>query len=67
MLASFRIAVVALTAGLLLAGCGLRGPIQMPKEDAAQQTTATAESGQGKPENATQKPHKDFFLDGLLR
>ena len=57
-----------------LAGCGLRGPLVMPKEDAfpqaaaAPQTeTAPAESGQGKPEGAAPKPHKPFILDGLLR
>ena len=51
---------MAAATALLLAGCGLRGPIQLPPEEAAQQTTATAESGQGKPEGAAQKPHKGF-------
>lgn len=58
-------------AGLLLAGCGVRGPLQNPKaEGAAAPTpdaTASAESGQGKPENAAPKPHQGFILDGLLR
>ena len=56
------------TAGLLLAACGVRGPLQTPKpEAAAPQATAPAESGQGKPENAAAQPHKGFVLDGLLR
>ena len=67
MVGSFKIAVAVLAASLMLAACGLRGPIQMPREDAAQQTTATADSGQGKPEGAGDKPHKGFILDGLLR
>ncbi len=67
MVASSRIVCLLLAAGVLLAGCGYRGPIQMAKEDSASQTTATAESGQGKPEGAAPKPHKGFILDGLLR
>ena len=67
MVASSKIAVVLIAWGLVLAGCGLRGPIQMPVDATAQQTTATADSGQGKPEGATAKPHKAFVLDGLLR
>jgi predicted small lipoprotein YifL len=63
-------------AGLLLAGCGVRGPLQNPKADALEgvgssapsgETTATAESGQGKPANTASKPHQGFILDGLLR
>lgn len=60
-------ALSILAAGLLLAGCGVRGPLQNPKQESAQQTTAPAESGQGKPENAAPKPHQGFILDGLLR
>ena len=67
MVACSKIAAFVISASLVLAGCGLRGPIQLPKEDAAKQTTATADSGQGKPEGTAPKPHKDFFLDGLLR
>ena len=65
--ASLRIAFAAAALGLFLSGCGYRGPVQIDKTEAAQQTTATAESGQGKPEGAAQKPHKGFVLDGLLR
>ena len=63
--------LVAVT--LALGGCGLRGPLVMPKDDifpqaaAAPIETAPAESGQGKPEGAAPKPHKPFILDGLLR
>lgn len=59
--------------GLLLAicafgaaGCGVRGSLEAPPE-AKVDKTATAESGQGKPEGATPRPHRDFVLDGLIR
>lgn len=65
--ASLRVAFAAAVLGLSLSGCGYRGPVQFDKTEAAQQTTATAESGQGKPEGAAPKPHKSFVLDGLLR
>jgi hypothetical protein len=67
MLHFMRIAAIALASSFLAAGCGVRGQLQLPKEEAVQQTTATADSGQGKPANTAPKPHKDFFLDGLLR
>jgi predicted small lipoprotein YifL len=67
MLRCLRISAAVLASGLLVAGCGVRGQLQLPKEEAAQQTTATADSGQGKPANTAPKPHKDFILDGLLR
>lgn len=67
MAGSLRAGAVLLAAGMMLAGCGLRGPVVLPKSEAEQQSTATAESGQGKPENAAPKPHKGFVLDGLLR
>jgi predicted small lipoprotein YifL len=55
-------------AALLLAGCGLKGPLELPPEAKAQsQTSASADSGQGKPEAAAPKPHKGFILDGLIR
>ena len=63
--------VLVAVMGLLLAGCGVRGPLQNPKPEASAapvpQNTAPAESGQGKPENAAPSPHKGFILDGLLR
>ena len=53
---------------LSLAGCGVRGSLELPPEAKAEQTqTAQAESGQGKPAGAAPKPHKPFLLDGLLR
>ena len=67
MLGRLKVVSVVVAVGVLLAGCGLRGPITVPKEEAAPQTTATAESGQGKPEGTAQKPHKGFILDPLLR
>ena len=57
--------LAALAAGL--AGCGTRGNLEATPEEKAPTTTATAESGQGKPEGAALKPHKPFILDGLIR
>jgi predicted small lipoprotein YifL len=75
-----RTCAVIVAAGVLLAGCGLRGPLVNPKEDLfdqmsaapaggppAPETTATADSGQGKPAGAAPKPHKGFILDDLIR
>lgn len=51
-----------------VAGCGVRGSLDLPPEaKAKQQQTAAADSGQGKPAGATAKPHKPFILDDLLR
>ncbi len=60
--------LIVTTAAILLAGCGVKGPLELPPDAKAQsQTTATADSGQGKSEAAAPKPHKGFILDGLLR
>ena len=64
-------ALLIMAAGILLAGCGVRGSLQTPKSDpnapATPEATASSESGQGKPENTALKPHQGFILDGLLR
>ena len=66
-----RKTLILLAAGALLAGCGVRGPLQNPKADNSAapppEATANADSGQGKSENAASKPHQGFILDGLLR
>jgi predicted small lipoprotein YifL len=68
MLKSLQIAASVLIAGLGLAGCGVRGPLEAPPAaKAANEAAATADSGQGKPEGAAAKPHKPFVLDGLIR
>lgn len=59
--------LLALAAALSLGACGVRGNLELPPDQRAQQTTATSESGQGKPADAAPKPHKSFFLDWLLR
>ena len=58
--------LAVLTLAAIAGGCGMRGALEPPPE-AKVSDTATADSGQGKPEGSTPKPHKDFFLDGLLR
>ena len=66
-MASWIRAVLAASAlAFTLAGCGVRGGLEAPPEAKAQ-TTADAQSGEGKPEGAAPKPHKGFILDGLLR
>ena len=55
-----------LAMALAVAGCGVRGSLEAPPEAKAD-TTAQADSGQGKPEGAAPKPHRGFVLDGLLR
>ncbi len=62
----FQAAVLAaLLAGL--AGCGTRGNLETPAAEKAADTTASADSGQGKPEGTALKPHKPFILDPILR
>ena len=63
---NFKAALLAVALALSLAGCGVRGSLQAPPE-AKSEDTATADSGQGKPEGAALKPHKPFVLDGLIR
>jgi predicted small lipoprotein YifL len=66
-----RRALLLTSAAVLLAGCGVRGPLQNPKPEGssapAPSATAAAGSGQGNPENTAPKPHQGFILDGLLR
>jgi predicted small lipoprotein YifL len=61
-----KLSIVLAAVALGLGGCGVRGSLETPPEAKAD-ATARADSGQGKPEGATPKPHKDFILDGLLR
>lgn len=65
---AMRAFLLAAIGSSLVAGCGVRGSLDLPPEaKAAEQRTATADSGQGKPAGAAPKPHKDFLLDGLIR
>lgn len=65
---TIRILALLIGAATGLAGCGVRGSLELPPEQKAQaQTSATADSGQGKSAGAAPKPHKGFILDGLLR
>jgi predicted small lipoprotein YifL len=63
---ALRLSLLLIFCACGLAACGVRGSLDSPPEAKADQT-ATAQSGQGKPEGATRKPHKDFILDGLIR
>ena len=58
--------VMALMLAVVLGGCGVRGSLENPGK-AESQSTASADSGQGKKEGEAPKPHKGFILDGLLR
>ncbi len=58
--------VLTLLVGAAMSGCGVRGSLEKPVT-AESETTASAESGQGKKEGEAPKPHKGFILDGLLR
>ena len=57
--------LLAATLAFALAGCGVKGSLETPQ--AAPESTAEAQSGQGKPEGGAAKPHKSSVLDGLLR
>ncbi|MDX2155962.1 MAG: lipoprotein [Hyphomicrobiaceae bacterium] len=59
-------ALLSAVLAIALAGCGVRGSLENPQTAEAKQKAA-ADSGQGKPEDAAPKPHKDFILDGLIR
>lgn len=68
MMNAARLLICGSIVGLGLAGCGVRGSLELPPEAKAEQAqTAQAESGQGKPAGAAPKPHKPFILDSLLR
>jgi predicted small lipoprotein YifL len=65
---TWRGPAVAMIAALALAGCGIRGALEPPPDSqATTDTTASADSGQGKAQNAAPKPHQGFILDGLIR
>jgi predicted small lipoprotein YifL len=66
MLKRSQIVLAATLAAFALAGCGARGPLEAPPSAKAD-PAATAESGQGKPAGSTDKAHKPFILDGLIR
>ncbi len=63
-LETFRIAMLALALGMGLSACGTRSSLESP---AADDRTATADSGQGKKEGEAPRPHRGFVLDGLIR
>lgn len=63
-----RIVVAVSLATLALSGCGIRGALELPPEaERTSDTSASADSGQGKPQDAAPKPHNDFLLDRLIR
>jgi len=59
-----KVAVLAVAAGLVVSGCGVRGALEAPpeaKKEADEAKAARAKDPNYKPE------HKGFILDGLLR
>jgi predicted small lipoprotein YifL len=54
---------------LLLAGCGVRGPLEKPGTTATEEGhgKSAAAGDAGKDSAAQPKPHEPFVLDGLLR
>ena len=52
---------VVLMLVIVLAGCGVRGSLELPPEAKAQQAEAAKPGPDGKPE------HRPFILDRLLR
>lgn len=63
-----KITLIVTSAAFVLAGCGVRGNLEPPPQAAVeQQSSATAESGQGKPAGKAARPHKTFILDGLIQ
>ena len=65
---ALKSAIFLALAVLALAGCGIRGALEPPPDaQTTTDTTASADSGQGKAENEAPKPHKGFVLDGLIR
>ncbi|MFN3743616.1 MAG: hypothetical protein ACK4TL_02810 [Hyphomicrobiaceae bacterium] len=64
-----RVAGVGIVLGLLavsLAGCGVRGALDGPSaKSKSGASTLTAPAKVGEP--VQKPPHRDFFLDGLLR
>jgi predicted small lipoprotein YifL len=65
---AFKIAALAVLLGTAVSGCGIRGSLEPPPESQrTTDTSASADSGQGKPQDGAPKPHKDFVLDRLIR
>ncbi len=63
-----KVLAIGAAAAAMLAGCGLKGPLELPRDAKAEgQSTASADSGQGKAQSAAPKPHKGFILDDLIR
>lgn len=59
--------LLAISIAAMTAACGTRGSLESPKAEDKADTTATADSGQGKKEGAAPRPHQGFILDGLIR
>jgi len=66
MTTAFRVILIVGVCAFGVGGCGVRGSLEAPPE-ARVDKTASANSGQGKSEQAAPQPHKDFILDGLIR
>lgn len=58
---SLKSGLIAVLASLVLAACGVRGSLDLPPEQKAQQAENSKPGPDGKPQ------HRGFILDGLLR
>lgn len=66
---SARVLLAAVTAGVLVAGCGIRGNLEAPPEAKAsgQVTRPDAADAAGSSSAEQKQSHKGFILDGLIR
>lgn len=63
-----RKAAVLMLLPVLLAGCGVRGSLEAPKEAKEKGAATSPEAADNGPKSsAPAKPHRDFLLDPLLR
>ncbi len=53
--------ILVVTLAVVAGGCGVRGSLELPQEQQAQQAENSKTGADGKPQ------HRPFILDGLLR
>jgi len=67
--ARLGVAAALMLAAGMAGGCGVRGPLEAPKDSKVVGTNSTAETpaDPGKDSAVKPKPHQPFILDGLIR